>query len=164
MQRTQRGISGSAPSAPSAPADRPACVFSPWQIKFGESVSEQEIIIQAQVVATLLTAVAVDRQFEFDASDVVTVDADASQNASVEQNLSLSEVLGGVGVYLTTPLNQRGRNIFAIQGGMGSSTPFNLPSLSTAELVAVDGTASERERTPYLFRVVEDVAHQGCTQ
>ena len=69
-----------------------------------------------------------------------------------------SLVLGGVGAYLTTPFNGRGRNILAIQGGIGSSTPFNLPSLSTAELVAVDGTASERDRTPYLFRVVEDLA------
>jgi maltoporin len=69
-----------------------------------------------------------------------------------------SLVMGGVGAYLKTPFGKRGRNILAVQGGLGSSTPFNLPSVPTAELMAVEGTGSERDRTPYLFRVVEDIA------
>lgn len=132
-----------------APADQP------YTVAESENGRPALTAFTASVALDLETLGALSVEGVFGGSASGTLEPEAGGVAEEYDSL----VLGGVAAYLTTPFPAgRGRNILAIQGGIGSSAPFNLPSIPTAELVAVDGTPSERDRTPYLFRVVEDAA------
>ncbi len=65
---------------------------------------------------------------------------------------------GGVGLRLGSTLGEHARHILVVQGGVGSSDPFNLAGLADSELVAIDGTPGERERTPWLARAISDAS------
>lgn len=67
-------------------------------------------------------------------------------------------IMGGLGFRLGSTLGERARHVLALQGGLGSSDPFNLPGLPGSELTAIEGTTSERVRTPWLLRGVSDIS------
>lgn len=68
-----------------------------------------------------------------------------------------SVAMGGLALYLHHVL-PGGRNLFALQGGIGSADPFNLDGFPDSALTPVIGTSTERTGTAHLVRLVEDIA------
>jgi len=65
-------------------------------------------------------------------------------------------IFGGMSAIVDTPLSDQLKQRLVLLGGVGSSSLFNLPSMPTSELIAIDGSADERTRTPYVVRAIGD--------
>ena len=68
-----------------------------------------------------------------------------------------SVAMGGLALYLHHEL-PGGRNLLALQGGLGAADPFNLDGFPDTALTPVIGTSTERTGTAHLVRLVEDIA------